>query len=63
MFLVMPSAVRREIRRNTQKHPSKNPKQYAEIRRNTLSNTPSKNTPSKNTAPTGVGMKGSVNAI
>ena len=29
------------------------PKQYAEIRRNTLSNTPSKNTPSKNTAPTG----------
>ena len=34
-----------EIRRNTQKHPSKDPKQYAEIRRNTLSNTPSKNTP------------------
>ena len=37
-----------EIRRNTQKHPSKNPKQYAEIRRNTQAKTPSKNTPIKN---------------
>ena len=42
-----------EIRRNTQKYPSKDPKQSAEIRRNTLSKTPSKYTPSKNTEPTG----------